>query len=92
MIGSFKHKGLRDFFNSGSKKGINPAHAEKLETRLDRLNASAGSEDMRLPGYQLHELSGREKGTFAISVSGAWRMTFTFDGGDAMDVDYRQYH
>jgi len=92
MIRRFRHKGLRDFFDNGSKKGINPAHADKLETRLDRLNASVCPEDMRLPGYRLHELSGQEKGTYAISVSGAWRMTFTFEGEDAMDVDYRQYH
>ena len=66
MIRSFKHKGLREYFNNGTKKGINPAHANKLETRLDRLNASVCPEDMRLPGYSLHELSGRERAHFQL--------------------------
>jgi len=92
MIRNFKHKGLREFFNNGSIKGINPAHADKLATRLDRLNASVCPGDMRLPGYRLHELGGQEKGTFAINVSGAWRMTFKFDADNATDVDYCQYH
>ena len=92
MIRDFKHKGLKKFFETGNTKGIDAAHAEKLGTRLDRLNASTNPEDMRLPAYRLHQLKGADKGTWAIDVSGAWRMTFKFDGEDAIVVDYRQYH
>lgn len=91
-IKSFKHKGLEDFFYDGTTKGINPKHATKLETRLDRLDAAMSPEDMNLPGYRLHLLKGKMLGRYAIDVSGAWRLTFEFDDGDAIVVDYEQYH
>ena len=91
-IKSFRHKGLEDFFYDGSTRGINPKHAEKLSTRLDRLDAATGPGDMDLPGYRLHALKGRMKGRYAIDVSGAWRLTFAFEGEDAIVVDYEQYH
>mgnify|MGYP001110525845 FL=1 len=91
-IKSFKHKGLEDFFYDGTTKGINPKHATKLETRLDRLDAATSPEDMDLPGYRLHPLKGKMQGRYAIDVSGAWRLTFEFDDGDAVVVNYEQYH
>jgi proteic killer suppression protein len=91
-IKSFRHKGLEDFFYDGTTKGINPKHATKLETRLDRLDAASSPEDMNLPGYRLHPLKGKMQGRYAIDVSGAWRLTFEFDDGDAIVVDYEQYH
>ncbi|SEB06786.1 type II toxin-antitoxin system RelE/ParE family toxin [Marinobacterium iners] len=91
-IKSFRHKGLEDFFYDGTSKGINPKHANKLETRLDRLDAATSPEDMNLPGYRLHPLKGKMQGRYAIDVSGAWRLTFEFDDGDAIVVDYEQYH
>jgi proteic killer suppression protein len=91
-IKSFRHKGLEDFFYDGTTKGINPKHASKLETRLDRLDAATSPEDMNLPGYRLHPLKGKMQGRYAIDVSGAWRLTFEFDDGDAIVVDYEQYH
>ena len=58
MIKSFAHKGLREFYESGSKKGIQPEHAPKLGRMLDRLDASISPQDMNLPGYRLHPLKG----------------------------------
>ena len=92
MIRSFKHKGLQDFFETGSVKGILPDHAAKLARMLDRLEASRGALDMNLPGYRLHRLSGKEAGTYSVWVNGNWRVTFRFDGEDAVVVDYRDYH
>ncbi len=91
-IKSFRHKGLEDFFYDGTTKGINPKHANKLAARLDKLDAATGPEDMKLPGYRLHPLKGKMEGRYAIDVSGAWRVTFEFDDGDAIIVDYEQYH
>lgn len=92
MIRSFKHKGLQKFFYDNDRRSVNPKHAPKLARILDRLDASTGPRDMNLPGYRLHALSGKEKGTWAVSVTGNWRVTFRFDGPDAVDVDYRDYH
>ena len=91
-IKSFRHRGLEDFFYEGATRGINPKHASKLATRLDRLDAAISPDDMRLPGYRLHKLEPKSAGRWAIDVSGAWRLTFEFDGEDAIVVDYEQYH
>jgi proteic killer suppression protein len=92
MIRSFRHKGLEQFFLTGTKQGIIPHHSEKLERILDRLDASTSPKDMNLPGYRLHELSGQEKGVWSVTVNGNWRVTFRFEGLDAYIVDYRDYH
>jgi proteic killer suppression protein len=92
MIKSFKHKGLKEFFFTGSKKGIRPEHADRLERILDRLNAANEIKDMNYPGSNLHKLSGDKKGLYAVNVSGNWRMFFEFIEGDAHNVDYDDYH
>ena len=92
MIKSFKHKGLEKYFNNDEQGGINAKDTPRLGSILDRLDASVRSHDMNLPGYKLHELKGKEKGIWSVWISGNWRVTFRFDGADATDVDYRDYH
>jgi proteic killer suppression protein len=92
MIRSFSHKGLERFFITGSKKGILPEHAEKIARILDRLDASISPFDMNLPGYRLHELQGKDAGTWSVTVNANWRITFEFEGQDAVVVDYCDYH
>jgi proteic killer suppression protein len=92
MIKSFKHKGLEEFFYTGSKKGIKPEQANRLERILDRLNAASEIKDMNYPGAFLHQLSGDKKGFYAVKVSGNWRIFFQFIDGDAYVVDYDDYH
>ncbi|MGE0086898.1 MAG: type II toxin-antitoxin system RelE/ParE family toxin [Desulfococcaceae bacterium] len=92
MIKSFRHKGLEKFFTRGAKAGIQGKHSERLRLILGRLNASACPQDMNLPGLGLHELTGKRKGTWAVKVSGNWRVTFTFSDKDADNVDYEDYH
>jgi toxin HigB-1 len=92
VIRSFKHKGVERFFLTGSKSGIPVQPAERLRLILGRLSAATSPEDMRLPGLGLHQLKGDRKGTWAGKASGNWRVTFTFVGKDAPDVDYEEYH
>ena len=92
MIAGFKHRGLRRFFESGTTRGIQASHAERIRLILGRLNASRAPQDMNLPGLHLHELAGQRKGTWSVRVSGNWRITFRFDGPDAHDVDLEDYH
>jgi toxin HigB-1 len=92
MIKSFKHKGLEKYFHNNDKSKINPDHAAKLSRILDRLDASVCANDMNLPGYKLHQLTGSEKGTWSVWVNGNWRATFQFEGTNAILVDYRDYH
>jgi len=92
MIRTFKHKGLRRFFVSGDQRGIPVQFAAKLERMLDRLDAVTGPGDMDLPGYGFHALKGQRKGTYAVRVSGNWRLTFRFKDGNAENVDLEDYH
>jgi proteic killer suppression protein len=92
MILSFRHKGLEQFFINGSKKGIQPDHAQKLARVLDRLDASVSPADMNLPGYRLHELKGQETGRWSVTINANWRITFEFEGQNAILVDYLDYH
>jgi len=83
---------LEQFFITGSKRGIQPEHAEKIARVLDRLDASTSAADMNLPGYRLHELKGKGIGTWSVTINANWRITFQFEGQDAVVVDYRDYH
>lgn len=88
----FRHKGLAKFFSTGSVSGIQPAHAKRLQLILGRLNASTKPKDMDLPGLRFHELKGSDKGRWSVWVNGNWRVTFRFEGADASDIDYEDYH
>ena len=92
MIISFKHRGLKQFFESGTTRGIQANHAKRIRIILARLNAATSPQDMNLPGLVLHELVGKRKGTWSVKVSGNWRITFAFDGIDVCDVDLEDYH
>jgi proteic killer suppression protein len=92
MIKTFRHRGLEKYFSKGTKSGIQTAHVKRIRLIIARLNASTSPRDMNLPGLRLHELTGKRKGTWAVSVSGNWRITFAFQGTDAVNVDYEDYH
>lgn len=92
MIRSLKHKGLGKFFATGSTAGIQAAHAKRLRLILGRLNAASLVKDMDLPGLRLQELAGHRQGTWSVTVSGNWRVTFRFQGGDVEVVNFEDYH
>ena len=92
MIKSFRSKGLRLYFDTGSTAKVQPAHARKLRLILTLLDAAASSEDMNFPGSRLHALRGELKGYYSVSVSGNWRVIFRLEGGHAYDVNYLDYH
>jgi proteic killer suppression protein len=88
----FRHKGLERFFLRGTTAGIQAKHARRLRLILGRLNVAREARDMGLPGLDLHPLKGEQKGTWAVSVSGNWRITFAFSGPDVVNVNYEDYH
>jgi len=92
MISRFKHKGLELFFTNGSHKGVPAQQGARIERMLDRLDAAREAKDMDLPGFKFHALKGVRQGEFAVSVSGNWRITFEFDGQDAVNVNLEDYH
>ena len=92
MIRSFRHKVFERFFKSGSRAGIQAAHAPRLARQLSALDAATRPEDMNRPGWDWHPLKGGLFGHWSVSVNGNWRLTFAFENGDAILVDYQDYH
>lgn len=92
MIKSFQHKGLERFYRTGSKAGIQAAHEARLKRQLIRLDSATGPEDMNIPGWGFHGLKGKQAGRYSVSVNANWRMTFAFEGTDAVLLDYEDYH
>jgi len=92
MIKSFKHKGLEKFYESGSTKGIQANHAKKLRMQLAALDTAQSIDDMDIPGYRLHQLTGDRKGIWTITVNANWRLTFEFEEGNVYILNYEDYH
>ena len=92
MIRSFRQRSLEKFFRTGSKAGIDPRHGARLGMQLGMLEAAVSPADMNLPGWRMHPLRGSLNGTWAVWVDKNWRLTFAFDGTDATNVDYLDYH
>ena len=90
MIRAFRHKGLERYFTKSDRRGIDAKHEARIRRVLDRLDTAIRPQDMNLPGFGFHELKGDRKGTYA--VSGNWRITFGFDGADAVNVNLEDYH
>ena len=92
MIKSFRHKGLRRLFESGSTAGIQADHAKRLRMQLAALDTARTIADMDIPGFRLHPLKGEQRGRWSITVNGNWRVTFEFKDGNAHVLDYEDYH
>lgn len=92
MIKSFRHKGLKKLYETGSAVGIQANHIHRLRMQLAALDTAQSIEDMDLPGFRLHPLKGKEKGRWSIWVNGNWRITFEFHDGNAYVLNYEDYH
>ena len=92
MIKSFQHKGLKAFFETGSKAGIQAQHSTRLNLQLAKLDTAISPDDMNLPNWRLHPLKGNMQNHWAVWVDKNWRITFKFEGQDAELVDYQDYH
>jgi len=92
MILSWKHKGLKLFFQSGSTSGIRPDHSRRLANILFVLNRATNPEEVNLPGWRLHPLKGNLSGYWSVTVTANWRVIFRFVGTDIELVNYLDYH
>jgi len=92
MIQSFRHEGLRRFYESGSQAGVQPHHAKRLRMQLAALDSAQAIDDMNIPGSRLHPLKGEGKGRWSIWVNGNWRLTIEFRDGHADVLDYEDCH
>jgi len=92
MIKSFQHKGLKLFYETGSKAKIQASHANKLHNILQVLDFATTPEQMNLPGLNFHKLAGNKNEFYSVKISGNWRIIFAFEDKDAILIDYLDYH
>ena len=92
MIRSFRSKALARFFGTGDGRKLGAQNTKRISNILRALDEASRPEDMNLPGFRFHPLAGRQKGRYAVSVSGNWRITFGWAEGDAVDLDLEDYH
>ncbi|WP_298912466.1 type II toxin-antitoxin system RelE/ParE family toxin [uncultured Algimonas sp.] len=92
MIKSIRHKGLKQFWTRGRTQGLQQTHVSRITEQMNALDVAVDVQDMNIPGYSLHPLSGRDKGRWSIRVNKNWRLTFEFIDGDVYILDYEDYH
>lgn len=92
MIRSFRNKGLRQFAERGDASKLSVQNLERLRRILLALDAAKAAQQMNVPGLRFHGLRGKDKGRYAVDASGNWRITFGWNGEDAIDVDLEDYH
>ena len=92
MIRSFRSKALKRLAERGDASKLSVPNVRRVEIILVRLDSAKRPEQMNAPGLRFHSLKGRDKGRFAVDASGNWRITFAWDGQDAVDVDLEDYH
>lgn len=80
------------FFEKGSTKGIQSAHASELRMQLAALHSATEISDLDIPGCRLHPLKGKQSKLWSITVNGNWRITFEFENGNVYIVNYEDYH
>jgi proteic killer suppression protein len=91
MIRSFRNRGLVAFWENGDGSKIRPDHIKRVRQRLTELDAAQKPDDLNVPGFNFHKLHGKPQ-RYAIAISGPWRITFAWEGNDAVLVDYEQHH
>jgi proteic killer suppression protein len=92
VIRSFKDKGLRRFFEDADASRLSVQRPDKIRMQLQALDDAEAPEEMAVPGWRFHELKSDRRGTYSVTVSGNWRITFKFEGKNAIDVDLEDYH
>ena len=92
MIRSFRSKSLRKFAAEGDASKLSVQNPARLRRILLALDKARIPDAMNLPGLRFHSLRGEDKGRYAVDASGNWRITFGWDGEDAIEVDLEDYH
>ncbi|MXZ33912.1 MAG: peptidase [Acidobacteria bacterium] len=92
MIRSFRHRGIKCFYERGDRSLIRPDLQDRVEVILAQLDVARSPEAMRLPHYRLHTLKGKLKGNWSVTVKNNWRIIFRFEGEDVYDVELIDYH
>jgi proteic killer suppression protein len=91
VIRSFRSKSLKRLWNDGDPGGVRPDQVPRVERVLLELDAARRPEELNLPGYRFHALHGRPR-RYSVTITRTWRITFEWNGEDAIRIDYEDYH
>jgi proteic killer suppression protein len=91
VIRSFRHKGLKQLWETGRSGKVADNLQRRALRRLDTLDGAITPNGMNAPGYDFHPLKGLPP-RYAVHVNGRWCIAFGWDGADAIEVDLEQYH
>lgn len=92
MIAGFRHKGLKRFHEDDDARRLPPGMVERVRTILSALDVAESPSDLDLPSFRLHPLKGDLRGFWSVTVRANWRIVFRFDGKNAVDIDFLDYH
>lgn len=92
MIKTIEHRGLKLLYERGDRSGIGANMRDRIERILFVLDQAETLDDLDIPGYRLHSLSGDRQGSLSIRVTGNWRITFVFANGTVFDVNLEDHH
>jgi proteic killer suppression protein len=92
VIASFKSRALKRFWERGDEHHLPPRFVAKIALVLDALDAATTPGDLDLPGFGFHPLKGSRRGQYSVVVTHNWRITFRWHEGDAIEVDFVDYH
>jgi proteic killer suppression protein len=92
VIKNWRHKGIKEVHETGKSKLVPPNLLPRVIRILDLLDEAENLNDLAIPSYQTHRLKGTNPPRYSMWVNGPWRITFQFEGGNALLVDLEQYH
>jgi proteic killer suppression protein len=93
QIVTIRNKALARLWRSDEKRGLPTDQVRRLRAALTLLSASANMQMLAtVPGWRLHELKGERKGTWSLTITGNWRLTFRVEGASVYDIDLEDYH
>jgi toxin HigB-1 len=92
MVRNFRHKGLQRLFQQDDGSKLPPDIVARIRLILSTLHAAQSIEAMNIPPFRLHPLKGKLQGFFSATVRANWRIIFRFEGGEAFDLDFVDYH
>lgn len=92
MIESIRHKGLRDYWVEGNRKGLDARWLRRLTRILAQLDVAPRPEALNLPGYHFHALTGNRAGRYSVRLTGNYRVTFGWGVRGPTQIDIEDYH
>ena len=90
---SIRHRGLKRFIEDNDSRGIRRDLVNRTRNILAALIAAQDMDAVQgPPGWRIHQLGGDRAGTWSLSVSGNWRITFNVEGDEVTNLDLEDYH